>query len=599
MSFSLKILGSTVSAFRRLLVIKCFRPDRLVQAAHMFVETVFGASYFEQTDLDLKTIVFEEAHSSTPLAFCSPPGYDASYRVEHFASAEGVRIMSVAMGSAEGFTLAESAISHGIKTGSWVLLKNVHLAPSWLGQLEKKLHTLRPNKDFRLFLTMETSPKVPVNLLRLSHVLTFEPPPGIRANLQETLGSISSARANKGPMEKARLYFLLAWLHAIVQERLSYAPMGWSKTYDFNDSDHDCALNTIDIWIETIAQGRSNISPDKIPWDAIRTLIKETVYGGKIDNEFDQQLLDSFVDRFFTPKAFELDFSLVESSEDGKKVLVPEGTKLEHFISWTRSLPEQQPPSWLSLPNNAEKVLMASKGASMLGKIRKMKSLTDDEVAYSPESHNKGIKLDEPQQPSWMKSLYQSTQRWLLALPESVSSMVRHAESYRDPLFRFFERENSIACDLLKTVRNDLSQLQLVCEGKLKQTNHLRSLLGLLNKGIIPQPWLRYKVPSNTSLNAWISDFAKRLAQVEAIAKQQRLDQIPLWIGGLFMAEAYITATRQTVAQKNKWSLEELTMEVIVGDHSNTHGFVIEGRSLYFPFFFSFVLNILLINLTF
>jgi len=40
------------------------------------------------------------------------------------------------------------------------MLKNVHLAPQWLVQLEKKLHSLTPHVNFRLFLTMEINPKV-------------------------------------------------------------------------------------------------------------------------------------------------------------------------------------------------------------------------------------------------------------------------------------------------------------------------------------------------------------------------------------------------------------------------------------------------------
>ena len=35
-----------------------------------------------------------------------------------------------------------------------------------------------------------------------------------------------------------------------------------------------------------------------------------------------------------------------------------------------------------------------------------------------------------------------------------------------------------------------------------------------------------------------------------------------VWLGGLFSPEAYITATRQFVAQVNSWSLEELYMQV-------------------------------------
>ena len=57
----------------------------------------------------------------------------------------------------------------------------------------------------------------------------------------------------QAPVERAHLYFLLAWFHAIVQERLVYAPLGWSKRYEFNESDLRCACDTIDIWIDSVA----------------------------------------------------------------------------------------------------------------------------------------------------------------------------------------------------------------------------------------------------------------------------------------------------------------------------------------------------------
>ena len=37
---------------------------------------------------------------------------------------------------------------------------------------------------------------------------------------------------------------------------------------------------------------------------------------------------------------------------------------------------------------------------------------------------------------------------------------------------------------------------------------------------------------------------------------------VEIWLGGLFTPEAYITATRQYVAQANNWSLEELYLDV-------------------------------------
>jgi hypothetical protein len=64
------------------------------------------------------------------------------------------------LGSAEGFSLAEQTINTAAKQGNWVLLKNVHLAPQWLKELEKKLHSLKPHESFRLFLSTEIHPKV-------------------------------------------------------------------------------------------------------------------------------------------------------------------------------------------------------------------------------------------------------------------------------------------------------------------------------------------------------------------------------------------------------------------------------------------------------
>jgi dynein heavy chain 1, cytosolic len=102
---------------------------------------------------------------------------------------------------------------------------------------------------------MEINPKIPSNLLRLGRCFVFEPPPGIKANLIRTTSVIPQTRMNKAPAERSRLYFLLSWLHTITKERLRYVPLGWSKTYEFNESDLRCALDTIDVWIGSVAMG--------------------------------------------------------------------------------------------------------------------------------------------------------------------------------------------------------------------------------------------------------------------------------------------------------------------------------------------------------
>lgn len=220
---------------RSLVLVKLFRVDRFVPAVERFVTEVFGKGLSDVSG-DLGEIV-KQVNATTPVALSSSPGFDASYKVDNLVEKEHAACTNIAMGSNEGVASADKAISNAATTGNWVLVKNVHLAPQWLQSLEKRLEALKPNPDFRLFLSMESSPKIPVNLLRASRVLSYEQPAGIRANMKDSLSSLSD-KATKPPVEKGRIYLLLSFLHAVVQERLRYAPsLGWKGFWEFNDSD--------------------------------------------------------------------------------------------------------------------------------------------------------------------------------------------------------------------------------------------------------------------------------------------------------------------------------------------------------------------------
>ena len=65
-----------------------------------------------------------------------------------------------------------------------------------------------------------------------------------------------------------------------------------------------------------MGKDRTNVDPDKIPWDALRTLIGQSVFGGKIDNEFDNKILASLVNQFFRAESFNLDFALFAVATD-------------------------------------------------------------------------------------------------------------------------------------------------------------------------------------------------------------------------------------------------------------------------------------------
>uniref|UniRef100_A0A0N5BE24 AAA_lid_11 domain-containing protein n=1 Tax=Strongyloides papillosus TaxID=174720 RepID=A0A0N5BE24_STREA len=82
-------------------------------------------------------------------------------------------------------------------------------------------------------------------------------------------------------------------------ERLRYTPLGWANTYELSDADLRVACDTLDAVVDINAAKRSNVDPENLPWSTFQTLLSQCIYGGKIDNKFDQKLLDCFINKFF------------------------------------------------------------------------------------------------------------------------------------------------------------------------------------------------------------------------------------------------------------------------------------------------------------
>jgi dynein heavy chain 1 len=310
----------------KMVILLIFRPDRMINSGKSLLRLVFDDRFVSIPELDLAKVIDHETHSKSPILLCSAPGHDASSKIEQLARKLNKRFMAIAIGSSEGFDLVEKNFHNKIKAGEWLVLKNVHLAPTWLNELEKKLHSTDPDPKFRLFLTMEFNPKIPANVLRISRKFVFELPAGIKHSLIRSYNNVLlPARSEKPPLERCRLHFLLAWFHAVIGERLRYVPIGWSKYYEFNEADQRCAMDALDEWLDLFGKDKNNIDPDKIPWDAIRTIISQSMYGGKIDNEYDHKILESLVSLYFNTKAYNLDYPLFKaSSSTTNMITIPE-----------------------------------------------------------------------------------------------------------------------------------------------------------------------------------------------------------------------------------------------------------------------------------
>ena len=534
-----------------------FRPDRMLNSIQSFLKEVFNEELVNIPELDLVKVIKDETNCKMPILFCSAPGFDASTKIESLARQLNKNFLSIAIGSSEGFELVEKNWASKIKSGEWLVLKNVHLAPNWLNEIEKRLYANEPNPNFRLFLTMEFNPKIPANVLRISRKFVFELPSGIKHSLIRSYANVlTPAKSEKTPHERCRLHFLLAWFHAVIGERLRYVPIGWSKYYEFNESDQRCALEAIDEWINIYSKDRTNIPPKQIPWDAIRTIIHQSMYGGKIDNEYDMKILESLVNLYFNEKAYSFNYPLFKtSSENQDNVLkVPGGTTNAGFIEWINSIPNVESPEWSGLPNNAEKLVRETASNRFITEMNKIQGIEDEGVG-SAEGQGKST------QASWLISVQEKSTKLLKALPLQVKPLIGNKLSNNDPIYRFLLREVAVASKLLNKVRDDLNQLILMSKGESKSTNELRDIAKNIFNDSVPKVWQIY---STLELNVteWILDLKNRINQLNKITQAKDYGRSGLWLGGLIFPEAYLTATRQSVAQELKVSLDELMLSV-------------------------------------
>eukprot|EP01065_Artemidia_motanka_P046736 TRINITY_DN7156_c0_g1_i1.p1 TRINITY_DN7156_c0_g1~~TRINITY_DN7156_c0_g1_i1.p1 ORF type:complete len:4841 (+),score=1881.44 TRINITY_DN7156_c0_g1_i1:123-14645(+) len=624
--------NSISKALRELVVLKVFRPDALKEQATNFVSVVFDGLTsdvstpkpqrpFLDTAVPQLGPLSDSGGPYAPLLLCSAPGFDASDRVQGLAKERKKTLREIAMGSPEGYEDADRAFYASMSSGDWVLLKNVHLAPQYLSSLEKKLHAQqlerKGDQQFRIFLTSEISPKLPSNLLRRSHVLVFEPSNGLRPNLLRAVDKHRVRQAQQGqdmkkePVELPRLHFLAAWLHAIIMERLRYTPLGWTKKYEISEGHFRRTVDTIDAWVGRVAEGRTTVPVQSLPWRALFVLLGESVYGGGIDNDFDGYLLKSFLSQFFTPDAFGPGFKLTGPYEGQKPLEITRDPSQQSFDDWVRNLPETQTPVWLGLPGLSQKMIQTQQGQAMLIDLVKIQDLfeegegdDDEEEAPSPpgspgnwqKKRSKGPadtdSKDVAYLPEWARKLKDTVDGWLAELVD-IDRKRMHVDLWdkegSSPIAQALRREVEVAEKLCKQVRRDMHDVIDVCTGESKPTNIVRDLMGQLGKEIIPPRWKKYTVPPAMTVSPWVGDFAKRCQLINSLGAVCPADYAghEINMGMLLYPGAFITATRQAVARKLKYPLEKLVLSVDVtkgaegpGDTDSGGSFLISGLGL-------------------
>ncbi|XP_043835576.1 dynein axonemal heavy chain 10 [Dromiciops gliroides] len=534
---------SRVTDFQKLLILRCFRVDRVYRAVTDYVTVTMGEKYVQPPMISFEAI-FEQSTPNSPIVFILSPGSDPASDLMKLADRCGFggnRLKFLAMGQGQekvALQLLETAVARG----QWLMLQNCHLLVKWLKDLEKSLERItKPHPDFRLWLTTDPTKGFPIGILQKSLKVVTEPPNGLKLNMRATYFKISHEMLEQCPHPAYKsLIYVLAFFHAVVQERRKFGKIGWNVPYDFNESDFQVCMEILNTYLTKAFQQNDN----KIPWGSLKYLIGEVMYGGRAIDSFDRRILTIYMDEYLGDFIFDTfqPFHFYRNKEVDYKI--PEGENKEDFVEAIESLPLANTPEVFGLHSNAEIGYYTQAARDMWSHLLELQPQTGESGSgISREDYIAQVAQDiENKMP---KVFDLDNIRKHLGLGISPTTVV---------LLQELERFNKLTIRMMKS----LAELQRALAGEVGMSNELDDVARALFIGNIPGIWRKLAPDTLKTLGNWMVYFLRRFSQYTTWILES--DPNVMWLSGLHIPESYLTALVQATCRKNGWPLDRSTL---------------------------------------
>ena len=491
----------------------------------------------------------EETSNRLPILFVTTPGADPSAELDDFAKTYGgeeapsMNFHQLAMGGGQNDD-AIRLLHEAARSGDWICLKNLHLVISWVPLLEKELKNLVPHENFRCWLTTEAHTKFPTILLETSLKVTYEAPPGVKKNMLRTLESWNPSWFGQGNELRSRVIFLCAHFHAIMQERRTYIPQGWTKFYEFSQSDLQSACETVSLLVKA---GESTPGGG-IDWVTLVGVLEQAVYGSRVDNDFDSRLVREYLAMFFKSETLEA------GRRKGVEIPafdLPSSTNMLDFKARVDQLADIDNPASFGMAPNADRSLQRINSTKAIGSLRQ---LAQNDMF---ESSQADIKLWKTQLAP-LFTIWENVTRGQLSKLRGVE--VRQVNVEDSPTMAFVLMDAAEASRLGELVGNALSLLQRVVNGSALSTPDLQVQAKALSRGEVPDAWAWSSAPEEPSL--YLQGLARRIVALKGdwVRRVQARDVTgqPVTLSDFLRPDVFLNALRQETARRLAVSIDNL-----------------------------------------
>ena len=355
-----------------------------------------------------------------------------------------------------------------------------------LDKIVEGIPAANPHKDFRLWLSSSPHPQFPISILQTSLKMTTEPPKGLKANLSRLYSNLVTEetflRCSKPDIYK-KLLFSLCFFHSVLIERKKFLTLGWNVVCDFNDSDFEICENLMVVLLEEYQD---------TPWDALKYLIAEANYGGRVTDDWDRRILRSYINHYFCDDALNVNQYLMSSMS---LYYIPEAIDLSGFRDYVLGLPAFDKPEVFGQHPNADIASQIKESGKMLQSLLMLQPQVTVRGGQTREDKVMAITTDI-----------------LRKIPDDVDYETTYQAVKHDmnPLNVVLLQEISRYNDLLVRMRKSLEDLQKAIKGVIVMTSDLEETFNSIFEGRVPSLWSK-AFPSLKPLAAWTRELIQRV----------------------------------------------------------------------------------------
>lgn len=542
-------------AFKKLLVVRVLRPDRINNALANFIRDLLPrGKEFVECDSELNSFQildqsFEDSSPSIPLYFILSPGADIVSDVDKLAikygKVKGLDYHNISLGQGQD-KVAMEKLEIGNRQGHWIFLNNVHLMPRFLTVIEKKIEEYEvqgTHPDFRIMFSSDPSTAIPVSILDRCIKLTSDPPSGLKANLKQAVASFSRETYEELESRTKGILFGLCQFHAVMVERKKFGTKGFNMMYPFSIGDLVCSTAVLRNYMES--------APAKVPWADLRYLFGEIMYGGHIVNDFDRLLANTYLDFYMREELLDEMplYPFLDNVSTSDTFRAPStGSSYDAIVNHIDEDLKTDTPLAFGLHPNAEIGFRTNASEELLRTIFELSTSTGVEAG-----------ADGPDNQQIAEAIIQDVLEGLRDVKyeiDTISSGLDDIGPFQNVILQECERMNGLVGEILRS----LIELDLGFKGDLTVSDAMEELAGALYLDRVPRRWEQLAYPSLRSLGAWLADLQNRIQQLNDWVNSPAEMPLITWLSGLFNPPSFLTAVMQITAQSQSLELDKLTL---------------------------------------